>query len=338
MTDPTSSAHTLQSTHDFKEYLQRNHLDIRPRAIDILQVNVTYMCNQACRHCHIQASPQRTEMMPSEVVDQVLKILEQHPAITTLDLTGGAPELNPHFARCVRKARQLGREVIVRHNLTITTDGHPATGASMDHLPAFFAENGVTVVSSFPYYQKYFTDLQRGVGVFEKSIRGLKALNAVGYGQSGTDLALDLVYNPAGAFLPGDQEELEGQFKDRLGKDFGIRFNHLYTITNMPIFRFREQLKNIGALDEYWKKLVESFNPCAATAVMCRNQISVAPDGRLYDCDFNQVLRLQILADGVPRTIFNFDEAALLARQIQVAPHCFGCTAGSGSSCGGSTA
>jgi len=338
MTDPTTDEHTLQTVYDFKSVLKRNDLNIQPLAIDVLQANITYMCNQSCRHCHIQASPNRTEMMDADVVDRCLDILARHPDIAALDLTGGAPELNPHFARFVREARALGRHVIVRHNLTVTSDGHPATGASMAHLPGFFAENGVEVVSSFPYFQQYFTDLQRGPGVFEKSIRGLQALNAKGYGQPGSDLPLNLVYNPAGAFLPGDQAHLEKEFKARLDKDFGIRFNHLYTITNMPIFRFRDQLKKIGALEQYWNKLVESFNPCAATAVMCRNQISVAPDGRLYDCDFNQVLRLQIVIDDVPMTVFNFDWTALLAREIRVAPHCFGCTAGSGSSCGGSTA
>ncbi|MFH1984534.1 MAG: arsenosugar biosynthesis radical SAM (seleno)protein ArsS [Pseudomonadota bacterium] len=338
MTDPTFTEHALQKIHDFKEFLRRNDLNIPPQAINVLQVNVTYMCNQACMHCHVQASPTRTEMMNAEVINQCLDVLSRHPEIGTLDLTGGAPELNPHFSRFVKKARHLGRHVIVRHNLTVTTDGHPSTGASMEHLPGFFAENGVEVVSSFPYFQRYFTDLQRGAGAFDKSIHGLKALNAAGYGQPGSGLTLNLVYNPAGAFLPGDQGNLEREFKNRLEMDFGIRFDHLYTITNMPIFRFREQLKKIGALDQYWKKLVESFNPCAATSVMCRSQISVAPDGRLYDCDFNQVLRMQIVVDGVPMTVFNFDKNALLGRDIQVAPHCFGCTAGSGSSCGGSTA
>ncbi len=338
MTDLTSTEHPLQTVHDFKAFLLRNNLNLTPAAIDTLQANVTYQCNQACRHCHVQASPTRTEMMDAAVVDQCLDILARHPDMSTLDLTGGAPELNPHFERFVREARRLDKTVIVRHNLTITADGHPTTGASMAHLPAFFAENGVEVVSSFPYHQKYFTDLQRGAGAFDKSIQGLLALNAEGYGRPGSGRTLNLVYNPAGAYLPGDQEHLEREFKERLNQEFGISFNHLYTITNMPIFRFREQLKKIGALENYWKKLVESFNPCAATAVMCRNQISVSPDGRLYDCDFNQVLRMQIVVDGTPMTVFNFDATSLLQREILVAPHCFGCTAGSGSSCGGSTA
>jgi len=337
MTDLTSTAHTLQTVHDFKAFLLRNNLNLTPAAIDTLQANVTYLCNQSCRHCHVQASPTRTEMMDAAVVDRCLDILARHPDMVTLDLTGGAPELNPHFERFVREARRLDKTVIVRHNLTVTFDGHPATGASMAHLPAFFAENGVEVVTSFPYHQKYFTDMQRGTGAFDKSIQGLLALNAEGYGQSGSGLSLNLVYNPAGAYLPGDQEHLEREFKERLNQEFGICFNHLYTITNMPIFRFREQLKKIGALEDYWKKLVESFNPCAATAVMCRNQVSVSPDGKLYDCDFNQVLRMQIVVDDTPMTVFNFNAQLLLQREIQVAPHCFGCTAGSGSSCGGST-
>ncbi len=338
MTAPDPTSHARQVNADFRASLKRHDLTIHPLSIDTLQCNITYVCNQACTHCHVQASPNRTEMMNRSVIDQCLTVLDTHDTIRHLDVTGGAPEINPHFNHFVTSARKMDRQVIVRHNLTIIHDGNPLTGEAMNHLPSFFAEQQVELVCSFPYYQKYFTDHQRGEGVFDKSIRSLKMLNEKGYGHPGSGLVLNLVYNPAGAFLPGSQDALEADFKRELESRFGIVFNRLYTITNMPLFRFRDRLKKIGVLDDYWNKLIDSFNPCAAEAVMCRNQVSVGPDGALYDCDFNQVLHLQIVADGEPMTIFNFDEARLVSRDIQLAPHCYGCTAGSGSSCGGSTA
>jgi radical SAM/Cys-rich protein len=323
-------------TYDFKRHLAQNDLTLSPLSIDTLQVNITYMCNQACRHCHVQASPDRNEQMDRRTVDRCLAILSGHDAIGTLDLTGGAPELNPSFEHLVIEARKLGKDVIVRHNLTVTLDGNPRTGESMEHLPEFFSGQQVELACSLPYYGEYFTDGQRGCGVFEKSIESLRRLNSRGYGQEGTGLILNLVYNPAGAFLPADQCTLESDYKKALASQYGITFNALHTITNMPIFRFRKKLKALGALENYWDKLVQAFNPSATEAVMCRNQVSVGYDGRIYDCDFNQVLGLQV-ERGELMTVFNFDYDRLMEREILVAPHCFGCTAGAGSSCGGST-
>ncbi|MDQ7051782.1 MAG: arsenosugar biosynthesis radical SAM protein ArsS, partial [candidate division KSB1 bacterium] len=237
----------------------------------------------------------------------------------------------------VVEAKKLGKHVMVRHNLTVTFDGHPQTGESKRYLPDFFAENQVEVISSLPYYQEYFTDRQRGRGVFQKSIDSLRLLNEKGYGHDGTGLLLNLVYNPAGAFLPAPQANLEADFKHELKNRFGIVFNSLFTITNMPIHRFKEMLYRKNIYDDYMEKLTSNFNPSAAEGVMCRSLISVGYDGRLYDCDFNQMLDMQI-ENGKPMTIFNFDFDQLMQRKIRFASHCFGCTAGAGSSCGGATA
>ncbi|MFC1853800.1 arsenosugar biosynthesis radical SAM (seleno)protein ArsS [candidate division CSSED10-310 bacterium] len=325
------------NSYNFKEMLEKNNVNLRPQSLSILQVNLTYMCNQACRHCHVNASPQRQEVMTLATVDACLDILEQHHRIDTLDLTGGAPELNPHFEYFVIEATKLGKHVIVRHNLTVTFDGHPRTGQSKEYLPEFFASQKCELVCSLPYYQPYFTNKQRGNGIFEKSIKSLKILNDHGFGKAGSGLILNLVYNPVGAFLPGCQNMLEADFKKELSASYGAVFNSLYTITNMPILRFKEQLKRLGKLDSYLEKLVTSFNPSAAEAVMCLNQVNVGYDGRLYDCDFNQMLGMQIVAAD-PLTVHNFDYDLLLNREILLAPHCFGCTAGAGSSCGGAIA
>lgn len=231
----------------------------------------------------------------------------------------------------------LGKHVIVRHNLTVTLDGCPVTGRSMEHLPELFARQRIEVISSLPYYQAFFTDRQRGRGVFDKSIESLRRLNAVGYGAPASGLVLNLIYNPVGAFLPAAQKSLEADYKRELAAKFGILFNQLFTITNMPIHRFAEQLQRNGTFDEYMQKLVGAFNPVAALGVMCRSLLSVSWDGRLFDCDFNQMLEME-LDDGEPLTVFNFDLQRLKARQILFADHCYGCTAGAGSSCGGTTA
>lgn len=324
--------------YDFYRKLRENNVQLPPTEIDTLQVNVTKLCNQACVHCHVDASPKRTEQMDRESVDRCLEILRDHESIKTLDITGGAPELNPHFDYFVSEAKKLGRHVMVRHNLTVTIDGNPVTGESKEYLPEFYAEHGVEVVSSLPYYQEYFTDKQRGKGVFEKSIRSIKLLNAEGYGKKDTDLALNFVYNPVGAFLPAGQENLEADFKRELRNKHNIVFNRLYTITNMPINRFKQQLQKLGAYDDYMTKLVNAFNPAAAEGVMCRSIISVGHDGRLYDCDFNQMLDIEISEGDSPSTIFDFDYDKLRDRSIKFGSHCFGCTAGAGSSCGGATA
>ncbi len=321
----------------FEEMLALHKLDLAPISVETLQVNVTRLCNQACHHCHVDASPKRTEQMSRETVDRCLEVLENHPAITKLDITGGAPELNPHFDYFVESARALGKHVMVRHNLTVTIDGNPQTGESKHHLPEFFARHEVEVISSLPYYQEFFTDKQRGNGVFKKSIESLRMLNDQGYGKPDCGLMLNLVYNPVGAFLPAPQESLERQYKKELESKFGVVFNSLFTITNMPINRFKKDLERLGAYDEYMTRLVNAFNPTAAGGVMCRSLISVGYDGRLFDCDFNQMLDLGLPAES-GRTIFDFDLDQLLNRRIIFDQHCYGCTAGAGSSCGGATA
>ena len=324
-------------THSsFAETVAKHKLDLSPTGIETLQVNITRLCNQACHHCHVDASPKRTEQMDRATVDCCLEVLARNPTITKLDLTGGAPELNPHFDYFVTEARRLGKHVMVRHNLTVTMDGNPQTGESKLYLPEFFAEHRVEVISSLPYYQEFFTDKQRGNGVFKKSIEAMKMLNALGYGMAGSGLELNLVYNPVGAFLPASQESLERQYKRELAEKFGVNFNRLFTITNMPINRFKKDLIRLGTYDDYLTKLINSFNPGAASGVMCRSMISVGFDGRLYDCDFNQMLDLELSpTDGA--TIFDFNLENLSKRKIIFDQHCYGCTAGAGSSCSGAT-
>jgi radical SAM/Cys-rich protein len=325
----------------FEEKLAEHGLDLAPLGVETLQVNVTRLCNQACHHCHVDASPKRTEQMSRATVDRCLEILARNPAVTKLDITGGAPELNPHFDYFVEAARRLGKHVMVRHNLTVTIDGNPQTGESKRYLPEFFARHRVEVISSLPYYQEFFTDKQRGNGVFKKSVESLRLLNEQGYGKSdgaqGFGLTLNLVYNPVGAFLPAPQESLERQFKKELEAKFGVVFNSLFTITNMPINRFKKDLERLGAYEEYMTRLVNAFNPAAALGVMCRSLISVGHDGSLYDCDFNQMLDLN-LPEESGGTVFDFDLDKLLNRKIIFGQHCYGCAAGAGSSCGGETA
>jgi radical SAM/Cys-rich protein len=313
--------------------------DLPPLAIDTLQVNVTKLCNQVCRHCHVDASPSRTEKMSPEGIARCLEILAQHPQIARLDITGGAPELHPQFDEFVEQAVALGKHVMVRHNLTVQLDGNPQTKEGKEYLPGFFAKNRVEVVSSLPYYQQFFTDSQRGQGVFGKSLEAMRRLNAVGYGVEGTGLLLNLVYNPVGPYLPAAQASLEADYKRELKAKHGLVFNSLYTITNMPINRFRLHLEKTGQLDAYMDKLVAAFNPAAAEGVMCRSLVSVGHDGRIYDCDFNQMLDMEARdAHGARLSIFDFDFERALRRPIQLADHCLGCTAGAGSSCGGATA
>ncbi len=331
------STESTAARHSFARTLCERRVSLTPLSIDTLQVNLTKLCNQACRHCHVDASPARTEALPREGIERIAEILAAHPQIQTLDLTGGAPELHPDFDWLVERATALHRKVMVRHNLTVTFDGNPQTGASKAYLPEFFARHRVEVVSSLPYYQELFTDKQRGSGVFKKSIEGLKRLNALGYGADGSGLVLDLVFNPVGPYLPAPQASLEADYKRALLAQHGVVFNRLFTITNMPINRFALHLRKAGQYDAYMDKLVGAFNPSAAENVMCRSLISVGPDGTLYDCDFNQQLGMPVQRDAKPLTIFDFDAEALLARRIRVTNHCFGCTAGAGSSCGGAT-
>jgi len=326
-----------ESKFNFRKKLDENNLDIRPISIDTLQVNVTLKCNQACLHCHVDSSPKRTERMNKETIDKYLEILANHKQIKNLDITGGAPELNPHFDYFVLEAKKLGKHVMVRHNLTVTIDGDPTSNESNMYLPKFYAENEVEVISSLPYYQEYFTDKQRGKGVFQKSIDSLRMLNEVGYGNENGKLILGLVYNPVGAFLHASQQSLEADFKKELWEKYKLKFNRLYTITNMPIHRFKEWLERTDTYDDYMEKLINAFNLTAAEGVMCRSLLSVSYDGKIYDCDFNQMLDLQVFADK-PVTVFKFDYNKLVNREIIFDSHCFGCTAGSGSSCGGATA
>jgi len=332
-------AASAPSRHDFEAILRSRRLELPPLAIDTLQVNITKLCNQQCRHCHVDASPSRRETMSAEGIAKCLEILERNPCIGTLDITGGAPELHPGFDGFVERASALGKHVMVRHNLTVQLDGHPQTGESKEYLPGFFARHRVEVVSSLPYYQEYFTDAQRGTGVFGKSIEAMRRLNAVGYGVEGSGLVLNLVYNPVGPYLPAAQAALEADYKRELKAKFGLSFNRLYTITNMPINRFRLHLEKSGQLEAYLDKLAAAFNPAAAEGVMCRSLLSVGYDGRIYDCDFNQMLELAATdRGGRPLSIFDFDFDAALGRRIAFGEHCLGCAAGAGSSCGGATA
>ena len=296
--------------------------------ITTLQINVGKLCNQTCRHCHVDAGPDRREVMSRETMAQCVAVVKASD-IPVVDITGGAPELNPHFRWLVEEVTALGRHVIDRCNLTILTT------AGQADLPEFFARHRVEVIASLPHYRAPNTDAQRGDGVYEKSIAALKRLNAVGYGDRRSGLRLVLVTNPVGAFLPPPQRSLEAEWKRELLRLHGITFDALYCITNMPISRYLEWLIESGNLAGYMERLVTAFNPATVGAVMCREMVSVGWDGRLYDCDFNQMLDLA-LGEGLPRHIGAFDPAALASRPIAVGRHCFGCTAGAGSSCGGS--
>lgn len=298
--------------------------------IEVLQVNVGKLCNQTCAHCHVDAGPERRERMSRTTAERVLAVLAESD-IPTLDVTGGAPELSEVFEPLVRGARALGRRVIDRCNLTVLTT------APLERLPEFLAEQQVEVVASLPHHRRLSTDRQRGEGVFEASLEGLRRLNAVGYGDPSRGLSLTLVTNPVGAFLPAQQASLEAEWKRELAREWGIRFDRLIALTNMPISRYLEWLESSGNLSGYLQMLVDAFNPVAADGVMCRTTLSVGWDGRLYDCDFNQMLELPP-AGGAPRHIDDFDLARLSTRAIRTARHCFGCTAGAGSSCAGRTA
>ena len=321
------SSEFTKSPVGFDEKLAMHGIELRSATIDTLQVNVGKLCNQACKHCHVDASPKRTEIMTRETVDQVIDALRRF-RFPTVDITGGAPELNPSFRHLVRSARELDLHVIVRHNLSVMFE------PGQDNLPEFFRGQAVEVVSSLPYFLEAQTDSQRGQGVFQKSIEALRRLNEVGYGIDGTGLILNLVYNPVGAFLPPSQSSIEADFKRELLARHNVSFNRLYTITNMPIKRFLEFLRRTNNEERYMRKLVEAFNPQSVEGLMCRNLVSVDWQGRLYDCDFNQMLGLGV-APELAQSISDFDPQTFVSRRVMTGPHCFGCTAGSGSSCGG---
>ena len=314
----------------FQEKISANGCyPLRPASLEILQVNLGYLCNQTCKHCHVDAGPDRKESSSRENLELCLDICEKNK-IPTLDITGGAPEMHPHFRYFTQEAHQRKiKEIIVRSNLTIIVS-HPR----YNDLPDFFRENRVRVVSSLPFYNADRTDRQRGKGVFQKSIEALKMLNAVGYGKAESGLQLDLVYNPSGAFLPAQQSQLEQEFKKELKEKYNIVFNQLFTITNLPISRFLEFLIESGNYEEYMQKLVSAFNPATLAAVMCRNTLSVDYQGYLYDCDFNQMLGICV-DQKAPQHIRDFSLEQLAQREIRVSQHCYGCTAGAGSSCQG---
>jgi radical SAM/Cys-rich protein len=315
----------------FDAHLARAGLaPLRARGIEVLQLNVGKVCNQTCAHCHVDAGPERSESMTRETAELAMRVLAATD-ISTVDLTGGAPELNPSFEYLVEESRRLGRRVIDRCNLTVLL------APRLAHLPEFLAGQGVEVVASLPHYRALNTDRQRGAGVFQRSIEALKRLNAAGYGVAGSGRKLVLVTNPVGAFLPASQASLEGEWKREMRRLHGVVFDELYTITNMPISRYLEWLVQSDNLEAYLQLLVGSFNPAAAAGVMCRTTLSVGWDGRLYDCDFNQMLELEV-GPGAPRHLRDFELGALAQRRIVTARHCFGCTAGAGSSCGGSLA
>ncbi|GJM34739.1 MAG: radical SAM/Cys-rich domain protein [Saprospiraceae bacterium] len=302
---------------------------LRPSHIDIFQLNIGKLCNQTCAHCHVDAGPdKKVENMDRATLEKCLDILSRYD-IGTVDITGGAPEMNPHFKWFVEECRKLGKEVIDRCNLTIIM-----ANKKYNTLPEWFAEHQVHIVSSLPYFSKTRTDAQRGDGVFEDSIEALRRLNAVGYGKEDSNLQLDLVYNPTGAYLPGDQGSLEREFKSQLKRRYDIDFNQLFAITNMPISRFLEYLLESGNYEDYMTELVNAFNPTVVGSVMCRNTISVSWDGYIYDCDFNQMLDLKVSTKDSDH-IDNFDYERLSNRNIVLNQHCYGCTAGAGSSCGG---
>ncbi len=302
-----------------------------PGALEILQVNVGKLCNMTCRHCHVDAGPDRTEIMTRETIDAILRVLDRTDA-HTVDITGGAPELNPHFRYLVDECVKRGKHVIDRCNLTVLLL------PKLADLPEWLAERGVEVVCSLPHHRARSTDAQRGDGTYEKSVAALEKLNAAGYGKGNPDKVLTLMMNPAGAFLAPDQASTEAQWKHSLQRHHGVTFDRLIALNNMPISRFLEWLEDTGNLKSYMQKLVDSFNPAALMGVMCRNTVSVSWDGRVYDCDFNQMLELPARGrSGAPLYLDDYATERAAERFIATARHCFGCTAGAGSSCGGAT-
>ncbi|MDA7904761.1 arsenosugar biosynthesis radical SAM protein ArsS [Rhodopirellula sp.] len=299
-------------------------------ALTELQINLGKLCNQTCTHCHVDAGPTKTaENMTPRTANRISELAERCDSLTTVDLTGGAPELNQSFRKLVRHFRDSGLKVIDRCNLTILSEpGH-------EDLGDFLASNQVQVVASLPCYLEDNVDAQRGSGVFERSIKGLQQLNALGYGQNNSDLELNLVFNPTGPTLPPEQATLERDYKRELKRRYGVQFNHLFAITNIPIKRYAKFLKKCGSLVNYMQMLETAFNPLAARGVMCKTMLSIGWDGQLFDCDFNQMLGMPV-AGKLPQTVWNvesFDE--YIHKRVAVADHCYGCTAGAGSSCGG---
>jgi radical SAM/Cys-rich protein len=330
-----SAAPNISEAVEFDAELYRRGLKPLTRSEPrILQINVGKVCNQACHHCHVDAGPARTEKMEARVAQRAIELLTKSASIEVVDITGGAPELNQHFRFLVKSARALNRDVIVRCNLTVILQ------PGMHWLPDFYREHQVRLVCSLPCYTAANVDQQRGGGVFAKSIEALHLLNDRGYGLSDSGLALDLVYNPVGAFLPPAQAELEARYHQELRDGFGVEFNRLLTITNMPIKRFADQLRRLGSEREYMGLLVNHFNPATLSGLMCRDLVSVGYEGTVYDCDFNQMLSMPMMSPNRRAiTIFDVDDLRdFTGAQIATGSHCFGCTAGAGSSCSGALA
>ena len=318
-----------QGATRFASRLQESGIEkLTANRIEILQVNLGKLCNMTCDHCHVDAGPDRREVMQRKDIDACIDVLSRHPQIKTLDLTGGAPEMNPLFCEMVLAARKLDRHVIDRCNLTILL------AKGYEYLPQFLAENAVEIVASLPCYLEENTDAKRGEGAYSKSIEALLKLNELGYGKQGSGLTLTLVYNPVGPNLPPEQGQLELDYRRELDVRFGIKFNRLFTITNMPVSRYLEYLLRTSDYETYLQKLVDAFNPGAIEGLMCRNTLSVGWDGQLFDCDFNQMLELNV-EPSCPLSIHEFDYDLLAKREIILGQHCFGCTAGSGSGCQG---
>jgi len=317
------------SIKNFEETLKEHNLKLNRGKLKTLQVNIGKFCNLACHHCHVEAGPLRTERMNEKTAERIIQLIKKSNDIATIDLTGGAPELNPHFRSIVVASREAGKEVIVRCNITVLFE------PKQEDTAYFFKVHNVKVVASLPCYSKKNVEQQRGRGVFDKSIEGLKILNQLGYGIEGTGLILDLVYNPVGAHLPPSQAKLEQDYKKELKELFNISFNNLYTITNMPIKRFLNDLLGQKKFDNYMDLLVNSFNPQSVEGVMCRSLISVSHDGELFDCDFNQMLNFPL--GNKEKTIWDIETFDSFSEnmKIKTANHCYACTAGAGSSCGG---
>ena len=316
---------------DFTNTLNKAGLIFSPVSIQTLWVNITRRCNQACDHCHVGASPDRTEQMSRATIERCLEVISSLESCENLDITGGSPELHPDFEHMVLEARKMDKQVTVRHNLTVIFDGDPYSGANKEYLPHFFAENGVILLASLPHYTEEITDQIRGPGVFRKSINAMRQLNGLGYGHLNTGLVLNLVHNCNGPVSPVEHTRLEAEFKEALYTRYGLLFNSLLAVTNMTIGRFRSRLKDQAILEEYIRRLKNSFTPEAVASLVCRYLVSVGYDGRLYDCDFNQMLEMEV-ASPTSSSIYSFNPSALLVRKIRFGTHCFGCTAGGGSS------
>jgi len=311
----------------FESALREHNIHLQRKSVKTLQVNIGKRCNQACHHCHVESGPNRTENMELETVERLLELLSREPQIHTVDITGGAPELNPHFRYFASEIRKMGKQVIDRCNLTVLyEDGQEDTAE-------FLASNSIQIVASLPCYKEDNVDAQRGKGVFDKSISALHKVNNLGYGKEGSKLTLNLVYNPVGEHLPPEQKILEAGYKAHLKNEFGVEFNQLFTITNMPIKRYAHSLERDGKMKEYMQLLIDNFNPQAAAGVMCTELLSIGWDGQIYDCDFNQMLEIPL--NWKSRNIWDVESFSGVESGIAVASHCFGCTAGSGSSCGG---